>query len=81
LGSPFLFVLHKRSDLDGMFLGITQLWYKNLKDTNSTKAIKSYLRFAEKKYMQSVQNNNDLYFGIAKNSFKELYNALSKTKD
>ncbi|STX45159.1 Uncharacterised protein [Legionella gratiana] len=67
---------YQRSDLDGMFFGITKLWHESLKDKHSITAIKSYLDFTEKKYVRSSANTEDLYFGVAKNSFKELKNSL-----
>ncbi|KTD63272.1 hypothetical protein Lsan_1390 [Legionella santicrucis] len=67
---------YQRSDLDGMFFGITQLWHKNLKDKHSIEAIQSYLDFTEKKYMRSIANTEDLYFSVAKSSFTELKNSL-----
>ncbi len=67
---------YQRSDLDGMFFGITKLWHERLKDKHSIRTIKSYLDFTEKKYWRSSANAEDLYFGVAKNSFKELKDSL-----
>ncbi|RAP34629.1 hypothetical protein B1207_15205 [Legionella quinlivanii] len=68
---------YNRSDLDGMFFGITKQWYKNLKRESSIDQIKDYLTSAKKRFSQSKGNQDDLYFNVAKIAYKELADSLT----
>ncbi|STX28460.1 Uncharacterised protein [Legionella beliardensis] len=67
---------HQRSDLDGMFFGMTNIWFKNLKDGESIEKIKSYMKLSKKKYMNVRPGNEDLYADVARISFQELNKSL-----
>ncbi|MDP3705239.1 MAG: hypothetical protein Q8R24_04940 [Legionellaceae bacterium] len=61
------------SDLDEMFFGITKLSYKHLRDPMSLFKIKAYMDTVSTKYSApALSSSNDVYFGVAAESFRSL---------
>jgi len=68
---------YNRSDLDDMFFGITKMGYRQLRDSNSIKQIKTYIDYTSSKYtLLKVSSNKDPYRDVAKKSLEELRREL-----
>lgn len=64
-----------RSDLDGMFFGITKIRIKTF-ESESIKIIKEYLKTRKNKYVSTIMTSSDPYAEMARISLEELNLAL-----
>jgi len=69
---------HSRSDLDSMFFTLIEMRFNNLSESSKS-SIKDYLNATKSKYLSKHSDNQeDLYFTLAKQSFTRLDQKITK---
>ena len=72
---------HHRSDLEGMFFGITNLKLQDYKNPKSITIIKNYIKSIKTKYTNMKFDEKDLYAGVASQEHNELQKSLKMNKN